>query len=82
MTRDSASWRIRRGAGRDVEAVGDVRNLPHADDAFDAVCSLGGVLNHVVDPAERERAVGELRQDRALADVSEHFLVVARAPGA
>jgi SAM-dependent methyltransferase len=40
----------------------DVRDLPYEDDAFDAVCSLGGVLNHVVDAGERERAVAELRR--------------------
>jgi SAM-dependent methyltransferase len=40
----------------------DVRDLPHDDDAFDAVCCLGGVLSHVVDAAERRRAVGELRR--------------------
>jgi len=43
-------------------AVADVRDLPYDDDAFDAVCSLGGVLNHVVDESERERAVRELRR--------------------
>ncbi len=41
---------------------GDVRDLPHDDDAFDAVCCLGGVLSHVVDEAERRRAVAELRR--------------------
>lgn len=41
---------------------GDVRDLPHEDDAFDAVCCLGGVLSHVVDGAERRRAVAELRR--------------------
>lgn len=38
----------------------DVRSLPYADDAFDGVCCLGGVLSHVLDPDERARAVGEL----------------------
>lgn len=41
---------------------GDVRALPFGDDAFDAVCCLGGVLNHVLDADERERAVTELRR--------------------
>lgn len=41
---------------------GDVRRLPFEDDAFDAVCSLGGVLSHVLDERERESAVAELRR--------------------
>lgn len=40
----------------------DVRDLPHDDDAFDAVCCLGGVLSHVVDADERREAVSELRR--------------------
>ncbi len=40
----------------------DVRDLPHEDDAFDAVCCLGGVLSHVVDADERREAVAELRR--------------------
>ncbi|WP_135824463.1 class I SAM-dependent methyltransferase [Halorussus ruber] len=40
----------------------DVRDLPFPDDSFDAVCCLGGVLSHVVDPAEREQAIRELRR--------------------
>jgi len=54
-----------REAG-EAEAIdhgqGDVRDLPHDDDAFDAVCCLGGVLSHVVDEAERRQAVAELRR--------------------
>lgn len=38
----------------------DVRDLPFDDDAFDAVCCLGGVLSHVLDERDRERAVAEL----------------------
>jgi len=49
-------------ADRVDHLAADVRDLPYADDAFDAVCCLGGVLNHVVDPGERERAVAELRR--------------------
>ncbi|PSP55435.1 class I SAM-dependent methyltransferase [Halobacteriales archaeon QS_1_67_19] len=40
----------------------DVRDLPFADDAFDAVCCLGGVLSHVLDPEERLGAIRELRR--------------------
>lgn len=57
-------------ARRQVEAAGvddrvdlgraDVRSLPYPDGAFDGVCCLGGVLSHVVDDEERERAVAEL----------------------
>jgi 2-polyprenyl-3-methyl-5-hydroxy-6-metoxy-1,4-benzoquinol methylase len=39
----------------------DVRDLPFGDE-FDAVCCLGGVLSHVLDPEERARAVRELRR--------------------
>ncbi|WP_227354396.1 class I SAM-dependent methyltransferase [Haladaptatus salinisoli] len=42
--------------------TGDVRDLRFDDDAFDAVCCLGGPLSHVVDDAERREAVGELRR--------------------
>lgn len=42
--------------------LGDVRRLPYPDDAFDATCCLGGVLSHVVDPAERREAAAELRR--------------------
>lgn len=41
---------------------GDLRDLPFEDGTFDAVCSLGGPLSHVIDPGERERAVRELRR--------------------
>lgn len=40
----------------------DVRDLPYADDAFDATCCLGGPLSHVTDDAAREGAVRELRR--------------------
>jgi len=38
----------------------DVRDLPYEASKFDAVCCLGGPLSHVLDPAERSRAIGEL----------------------
>ena len=41
---------------------GDLRELPFADDAFDAVCCLGGPLSHVVDADERAEATAELRR--------------------
>lgn len=41
---------------------GDIRNLPFGSEKFDAVCCLGGPLSHVVSPAERERALSELRR--------------------
>ena len=41
---------------------GDIRNLAFADDAFDAVCCLGGPLSHVIDAEERAEAVRELRR--------------------
>jgi len=41
---------------------GDVRSLPAPDDAFDAALCLGGPLSHVLDPADRERAVRELHR--------------------
>lgn len=40
----------------------DVRDLPFESDRFDAVCCLGGVLSHVLDPEERQRAIRELRR--------------------
>jgi 2-polyprenyl-3-methyl-5-hydroxy-6-metoxy-1,4-benzoquinol methylase len=40
----------------------DVRDLPFESNRFDAVCSLGGVLSHVLDPDERQRAIRELRR--------------------
>ncbi|WP_267639852.1 class I SAM-dependent methyltransferase [Haloarchaeobius amylolyticus] len=48
--------------GRVTLQQGDVRDLAFGDDAFDAVLCLGGPLSHVVDAAEREQAVGELRR--------------------
>ncbi|MFW5918914.1 MAG: class I SAM-dependent methyltransferase [Halanaeroarchaeum sp.] len=41
---------------------GDLRDLPFGDGTFDAVCTLGGPLSHVIDPEEREQAVHELRR--------------------
>lgn len=41
---------------------GDLRNLPFADDSFDAVCCLGGPLSHVVDRDERATAMAELHR--------------------
>lgn len=41
---------------------GDLRDLPFQDGTFDAVCSLGGPLSHVIDPDEREQAARELRR--------------------
>lgn len=38
----------------------DLRALPYPDDSFDAVCSLGGALSHVLAESERETAVDEL----------------------
>lgn len=38
----------------------DLRSLPYDDDRFDAVCSLGGPLSHLLDPTDRETAVDEL----------------------
>jgi 2-polyprenyl-3-methyl-5-hydroxy-6-metoxy-1,4-benzoquinol methylase len=40
----------------------DVRDLPYESDQFHGVCSLGGVLSHVLDSDERERAIRELRR--------------------
>ncbi|WP_162224548.1 class I SAM-dependent methyltransferase [Halorussus amylolyticus] len=40
----------------------DLRDLPFADESFDAVCCLGGPLSHVVDDAERADALAELRR--------------------
>ncbi|MFT4962932.1 MAG: SAM-dependent methyltransferase [Halobacteriales archaeon] len=41
---------------------GDLRDLPFEDGTFDAVCTLGGPLSHVIDAGEREHAVRELRR--------------------
>ena len=60
IAREKAS---ERGVGERVACrQGDLRDLPFADDEFDAVCCLGGPLSHVVDEAERERAMTELRR--------------------
>ena len=49
-------------ADRIDHAEADVRDLPYDGDAFDAVCCLGGVLNHIVEERDRARAVAELRR--------------------
>lgn len=49
-------------AGRASVARADIRRIPFATDAFDAVCCLGGALSHVVDADERRRALGELHR--------------------
>ncbi len=41
-------------------SITDLSRLP--DDSFDAVLCLGGPLSHLVDPAARTRAIGELRR--------------------
>ena len=41
---------------------GDLRRLPFAADAFDAVCCTGGPLSHLTDAGDRERALAELRR--------------------
>ena len=41
---------------------GDVRDLPHSDDRFDATCCLGGPLSHVLDETKRRAAARELRR--------------------
>ena len=46
--------------GRVRSQQADIRALPFETDAFDAVCSLGGPLSYVLDPAERERSMAEL----------------------
>ncbi|WP_227373638.1 class I SAM-dependent methyltransferase [Haladaptatus halobius] len=52
-----------RGLDAEISAeTGDVRDLRFESDAFDAVCCLGGPLSHVVDDAERHRAMRELRR--------------------
>lgn len=67
LSREQARFaRVRLGDrgvdGRTNVARADLRRLPYATDAFDAVCCLGGALSHVVDGDERERALGELRR--------------------
>ncbi|WP_128476054.1 class I SAM-dependent methyltransferase [Halorussus pelagicus] len=49
-------------ADRVAAEQGDVRDLRFDDDAFDAVCCLGGPLSHVVDDDERATAMAELRR--------------------
>lgn len=41
---------------------GDLRDLPFEDETFDAICTLGGPLSHVIDADERKHAVRELRR--------------------
>lgn len=61
---DVAREKVREHGIEDRVAVerADVRELPYADDAFDAVCCLGGPLSHVVDGGKRERVARELRR--------------------
>ena len=40
----------------------DEVDLPYDEDAFDAVCCLGGPLSHVVESLERARAARELKR--------------------
>ncbi|MFA9501253.1 class I SAM-dependent methyltransferase [Natrinema sp. H-ect1] len=56
--------RIReRGVESRIElAQGSITDLGLAADAFDATCCLGGPLSHVIDEAERARAVRELQR--------------------
>lgn len=49
-------------AGSVTVAQGDLRALPYPDDAFDAICCLGGPLSHVIDADERATAAAELRR--------------------
>ena len=52
-----------RGVSERVSAErGDVRDLRFENEAFDAVCCLGGPLSHVVDDDERATATAELRR--------------------
>jgi SAM-dependent methyltransferase len=48
--------------GRVDHGQADVRDLPYETSTFDAVCCLGGPLSHVLDPAKRSRAIGELER--------------------
>lgn len=41
---------------------GSITDLGLETDAFDAVCCLGGPLSHVLDAADRDRAVNDLRR--------------------
>jgi SAM-dependent methyltransferase len=51
------------GVGESVTVGrGDVRDLDFAADTFDATLCLGGPISHVVDAAERENAIRELRR--------------------
>ncbi len=52
-----------RGLDDRVEFVrGDLRGLPLSDREFDAVCCLGGPLSHLLDAADRARALEELHR--------------------
>lgn len=60
IAREKAS---ERGVAEKVNCQqGDLRNLPFEDGEFDAVCSLGGPLSHIVDESERAEAMAELRR--------------------
>ncbi|MFC7227668.1 class I SAM-dependent methyltransferase [Salinirubellus salinus] len=64
-----------RGVGdRVTVGRGDVSALPAPDDAFDATLCLGGPLSHVLETADREQAVRELR--RVTADGAPVFVSV------
>ncbi|MFP8955316.1 class I SAM-dependent methyltransferase [Natrialbaceae archaeon A-CW3] len=41
---------------------GDIRELPFRENRFDAVCCTGGPLSHIVEAAEREQTLSELRR--------------------
>jgi SAM-dependent methyltransferase len=53
------------GVRTNVEAIveGSITDLSaFANDSFDAVLCLGGPLSHLIGPAQRQRALGELRR--------------------
>lgn len=67
LSNEQVSLAQQKASQRNVEEAvtcqqADVRGLPFEDDQFDAVCCLGGVLSHVLDAEERQRAIGELRR--------------------
>jgi SAM-dependent methyltransferase len=79
-------------AGRlEAAEVGDIRDLSRfSDESFDAALCLGGPLSHIMDRAERERAMSELarvvrRERPVFASVMGYFAVLrtllCRDPG-